>query len=379
MNARFTIDGSEALENELSALCAEAGNRIAHVVPSSKIHALVLGGGYGRGEGGVLNTAEGDKPYNDLEFYIIHHGSDLLVERLYKSRVHEIAEELTHAAGIEVEFKLLARHKLERSPVTMFYYDLIAGHRLIFGTETWLAGCDQHRAAHRIPLYEATRLLMNRCSGLLFAQERLLREEFTDDDADFAGRNLAKAKLALGDVLLAMRGQYHWSCRERQKRLRKLDAEGALQNFGSVVPLHSQGVDFKLHPIRSVRSRQEFIAELDFIKDVAKQLWLTLEARRLAGEFATVEEYSFGTANKCPETDTSRNRLINARRFGFREALNPRYPRERLLNTLPLLLWETGTVKQERTLARIQEQLRTTARDYPALVRAYEAIWRIYN
>ncbi|HVK57909.1 MAG TPA: hypothetical protein VM735_03945, partial [Candidatus Kapabacteria bacterium] len=104
MNARFTIDGSEALEIELSALCAEAGNRIAHVVPSSKIHALVLGGGYGRGEGGVLNTAEGDRPYNDLEFYIIHHGSDLLVERLYKSRVHEIAEDLTHAAGIEVEF-----------------------------------------------------------------------------------------------------------------------------------------------------------------------------------------------------------------------------------------------------------------------------------
>src|SRR5947199_6504474 len=109
----------------------------------------------------------------------------------------------------------------------MFYYDLVSGHRLVHGTDEWLGQCEHHRAAHRIPLHEATRLLMNRCSGLLFAQERLARVPFSAEDADFVGRNLAKAKLAFGDVVLAMRGQYHWSCRERQKRLKKLAAESA--------------------------------------------------------------------------------------------------------------------------------------------------------
>jgi hypothetical protein len=45
----------------------------------------------------------------------------------------------------------------------------------IIGNEPLLAGCEHHRAADKIPPYEATRLLMNRSSGLLFAWERLRR------------------------------------------------------------------------------------------------------------------------------------------------------------------------------------------------------------
>lgn len=377
MTARFTIDGSEQLESELALLCDRARDAVLSVIPDRKIVALALGGGYGRGEGGVLQTPSGDKPYNDLEFYILHNSSDLVTEKLYHSKIHRIAEELTAHAGIEVEFKLLAQSKLERSPVSMFYYDLITGHRLVHGKDSWISHCDQHRSAHRIPLHEATRLLMNRCSGLLYSQEKLSRQPFTPDGSDFIGRNLAKAKLALGDVFLTMRGQYHWSCRERHKRLRKLEADGALQNFSSLVPLHAQGVDFKLHPIRQDRPANDFRAELDFIKDLAKQLWLTLESRRLNRAFPNIASYSFDPGNKCPETDPRRNRLVNARRFGARLLTNPRYPRERLLNALPLLLWEN--FPDPKNLARIQEQLRTTETQFTPLVRAYESTWKLFN
>lgn len=378
MTTRFTIDGSDALEMELSGLCERARAAILEIIPARKVKALLLGGGYGRGEGGVLKTPAGDKPYNDLEFYILHTGSDLFAEKLYASKIHHVAEELTALAGIEVEFKLLSLQKLQGSPVTMFYYDLVAGHRLVHGTDTWLIGCDQHRAAHRIPLYEATRLLMNRCSGLLYSEEKLGRGGFTNEDSDFVGRNLAKAKLALGDVYLAMRGQYHSSCRERHKRLRKLEEEDA-QHLRTTVPLHAQGVDFKLHPVRTACSAAELRAELESIKTIARQLWLTIESRRLSHPFPDVRAYSFHALDKCPETDPRRNRLINARRFGTREMLNARYPRERLLNTLPLLLWETSALHQPELLAFIQDQLRTPEADFTLLVRAYESLWKIYN
>src|SRR3989442_3228826 len=104
----------------------------------------------------------------------------------------------------------------------MFYYDLVTRHHRLWGDEALLAGCDHHRDGGRIPLYEATRLLMNRCSGLLFAKERLQRDRFTHDDADFVSRNLAKAQLAFGDAVLTVNGQYHWSCRERHQRLMNL-------------------------------------------------------------------------------------------------------------------------------------------------------------
>jgi hypothetical protein len=377
MTARFTIDGSDALETALAELCARAKGHILRVIPPQKVQALLLGGGYGRGEGGVLRTAQGDKPYNDLEFYILHASPDLVFEKLYHSAVHRVAEELTASAGIEVEFKLLSLQKLQKSPVTMFYYDLVTGHRIVYGTDGWLAGCEQHRSAHRIPVYEATRLLMNRCSGLLYAKEKLARSTFILEDSDFVGRNLAKARLALGDVILAMRGQYHWSCRERQKRLRKLEAEDP--SLTSIVPLHAQGVDFKLHPTKDERPAEAFRPELDYLSDLARELWLTLESRRLNKEFSSISKYAFSSANKCPETNPRRNRFINARRFGMTGLLETRYPRERLLNTLPLLLWETANVCQKNTLQFIQKQLRTRANDFSALVRAYESLWRLYN
>jgi len=43
---------------------------------------------------------------------------------------------------------------------------------------------------------------MNRCSGLLFAREKLQREVFTDDDADFVCRNFARRNWLLATPCL---------------------------------------------------------------------------------------------------------------------------------------------------------------------------------
>src|SRR6185503_1273964 len=215
----FTVDGSVALEEHLAQTCQKVLTGIMAAVPVSKLEALMLGGGYGRGEGGVLKTEAGDQPYNDLEFYVCLRGNTWQNERRFGPALHQLAEELSPIAGVEVEFKIVSLAKLSFSPVNMFYYDLVMGHRWLWGGEHLLIGCQHHRAADQIPMAEATRLLMNRCSGLLFAREQLQHEPFTPAHADFVGRNLAKARLAFGDVLLTVRGQYHWSCRERHRRL----------------------------------------------------------------------------------------------------------------------------------------------------------------
>jgi hypothetical protein len=70
MSKRFTIDGSPELERHLESLCELVRIEVLKAIPPRKLQALVLGGGYGRGEGGVLQTDNGDQPYNDLEFYM---------------------------------------------------------------------------------------------------------------------------------------------------------------------------------------------------------------------------------------------------------------------------------------------------------------------
>jgi len=305
-------------------------------------------------------------------------GQALLAERQFRQPLHELGESLSPAAGLEVEFKVLTLDKLRNSPPSMFYYDLVMGHRWLTGDDTLLAGCTPHRDAAKIPLHEATRLIMNRCSGLLFAKARLAKPEFTPEDADFVGRNLAKAQLAFGDVLLTAHGQYHWSCQERHRRLEQLEVT-ALPWATDLITHHATGVEFKLHPTRSNESQTALTARHQELARLGEKLWLWLESRHLNQTFATARDYALSGINKCPETSSLRNRLVNVRAFGPGGLTSGRYPRERLLTTLPLLLWEKSALTSPSLLAKIQTQLRTPASDLAGLVAAYGVIWVRFN
>ena len=372
MSRRFTIDGSDALESHLAATCEKVLAGVKSLVPAAKLDGILLGGGYGRGEGGVLRTTNGDQPYNDMEFYVFIRGSAILAERKFRHPLHELGERLSPEAGMEVEFKVLTLDKLRRSPPSMFYYDLVAGHRWILGDDSLLVGCERHNDAAKIPLHEATRLLFNRCSGLLYSLERLRRKDFSGVEADFVGRNLAKAQLAFGDVLLAAHGEYNWSCRERHARLVKLSG-GENLKLGELIPHHANGVEFKLHPIRSAKSREELAAWCAELSGLGRQLWLRLESKRLGIKFASPRDYAYSDANLCPETSPLRNRLVNFRAFGASGLVCGRYPRERVFRALSLLLWE------QNEFGKVRSILRTDAADFAGLVAAYENLWRRFN
>jgi hypothetical protein len=379
---RFTLDGSAALEKHLNSVCERVANEVRTLVPSSKLEGLLLAGGYGRGEGGVLRTDTGDQPYNDLEFYVFVRGNAVLEEKRYRAPLHELGHRLSPAAGLEVEFKVLTLNKLRSAAPSMFYYDLMASHRWLIGDDSLLAGCGQHCDARNIPLSEVTRLLMNRCSGLLFSLERLRREQFGAEAADFVGRNLAKVQLALGDALLAGSGQYHWSCRERHQRLLSLKTfvnEQWRQAFGRH---HDQGVAFKLHPVRSTAGREALAQQHAELSALAGQLWLWLENLRLGTAFTTPREYALSTTDKCPETPALRNLLVNARTLGLArtfQARGVRYPRQRLLHSLCLLLWEPQVLTNGPFLGAVQLELNTRAGTFAGLVQAYEQLWHRFN
>ncbi|MFO1459239.1 MAG: hypothetical protein U1G08_07495 [Verrucomicrobiota bacterium] len=390
---RFTLDGSDTLEAYLGDLCGRVRDGIRGLIPADRLDAVLLGGGYGRGEGGVLRTPSGDRPYNDLESFVFVRGNALLAERRFRGPLHELGERLSPGTGLDIEFKVLTLDRLRRSPTTMFYYDLVQGHQCLVGNESALAGCEHHRDATRIPLHEATRLLMNRCSGLLFSLERLERDSFGPEEADFVGRNVSKAQLAFGDVLLTAAGQYHWSCRERHERLKHLVAADEPGLFPrpeaamigrELVAQHREGVEFKLHPIRSTLSREALAERHERLVRLGLDLWLALENRRIGIGFPSVYHYANWPGNKCPEQPGIRNRLVNLRAFGPRVLLQSgagRHPRERLLNSLPRLLWlrSGGAPMDPEYLPLLQRDLDTQAPDFPSLVGAYAKLWSRFN
>lgn len=380
MSARFTIDGSEELENGLKATCEAVKQGVERIVPRTRLQGVILGGGYGRGEGGVLRSRDGDLPYNDMEFYVLVSGPVALNDRRYRSALHHLGEELFPRAGVEVEFKVLSRERLRRSPVNMFYYDLAKGHRQISGNGDLLAQCGHLGDAASIPLHEATRLLMNRCTGLLLSNERLERTAFGREDADFVGRNLAKAELAFGDVVLAARGLYSWSCLERHQRLLNLDMEEEWME--PVRAHHARGVDFKLHPVMSGESREHLQARHTELSELGQKLWIWVESKRLGKPFGCVSDYLADHSDKCPETVAWKNLLLNFRTFGMAGLFGSkalRYPRERLFHSLAALLWIPSVADTPEWKVRLSSELGRDARDFSGWVAAYEELWRKFN
>lgn len=372
---RFTQDGSDALEKRLEDTCQEIVHDVSTFIPSHAIKALVLAGGYGRGEGGVLRTDDGDLPYNDLEFFLFLRGVARINEKRYGTAIHALEKKMTDKLGIDVEFKIASLEGFRNGPTTMFAYDLVEGHRVLMGDVDLFSSCDHHRVAAKIPHHEVTRLLMNRCSGLLFAKQRLLRGNLSEMDADFVYRNICKAKLALGDALLAMNGNYHWSCRERHLRLQSL--ENPHLPMQELRTLHQEGVAFKLHPTRVSLPHAECIALHEKVAHLAWTVFQHVEMMRLEKNILTPLDYT-REYNKCPETSPWKNALIRLRTFGLSgwgQGHSFRYPREALFHALVVLLWSPGDLNVEWC----SRQFVTRVQNWDDAVNAYQSLWCRFN
>ena len=227
---------------------------------------------------------------------------------------------------------------------------------------------------------DATRLLMNRCTGLLLARGKLGHVFFTAEDADFVHRNLAKAQLAFGDAVLAAFGQYHWNCLTRHERLRRL----AAANFpwpGALRQHHAIGVKFKLHPHLTPLSHAELQVRYENITAFALKVWLWLESCRLGCNFASARDYALNPLDKCPGANPWRNRLLNAKAFGpaaFFSNRSRRYPRERLLNALALLLWDSSALNSEMRIW-LNDELGRSGVPETNPVALYQERWRRFS
>jgi hypothetical protein len=341
--ARFTIDGDEHLERDLARLCDVALLAVERTVPRERLKALWLGGGYGRGEGGVLRMPSGDQPYNDLEFYVCLRGNRLLNEHRFGPLLRQLGRAVGGTAGVEVEFQVVTPAQLRHARPSMFYYDLVAGHRQLAGEGALLQRFAHHADPRHLPLSEATRLLMNRGTGLVLARQRLNRAPLDPEDADFVGRNIAKAQLALGDAVLTVIGKYHWSCLERHRRLVALAGAASLPWYRELRQHHAAGVVFKLHPKLTPARAEPLRRDHERVVAFMLTVWLWVESRRLGHEFRSARDYVASTLDKWPEGKIWRNLLLNARNFGPAACLPPgslRHPRDRVLTALARLLWD---------------------------------------
>ena len=226
------------LDRLVDDACAGVGAAVAAAnVP--RLAGVVLGGGYGRGEGGVKVTGkreQGTALSNDLDFFAItEEGASGAEIAAIAAALEPISREWTSKLGIDVDFTVRTPWRIRHDERRIMVQELVRGYFDVAGKkgEDLFAGVAR-RPAEDIPWGEAARLLMNRGMGLLLAREAAGRglpalpsasgqandgSRMSDVDRGFVNRNINKCLLGAGDARLVARRGYMWRAVERADAL----------------------------------------------------------------------------------------------------------------------------------------------------------------
>src|SRR5713226_9298010 len=234
-----SADFNARMQTWLTALSADVRQALGE-----NLIALVLGGGYGRGEGGVLLASGEERPYNDLDLILI-------VRRKGSVPWHKldgIQHKYEPLLGIQIDFsRPLTVDDVRNWRETVMWSDLLQGHRVLDGPADILTANAPDLRSERLPPIEATRILLNRGAGLLWAQ-RILRGNEPAQDPDFIRRNYYKCALALGDALLIAHGRFSTPYTRRGERLLKLLGEIPAPVSFDLGGLYGEALTFKFRP-----------------------------------------------------------------------------------------------------------------------------------
>jgi hypothetical protein len=249
MSNVYTRDGSPELESLISKQMEIIAQEVRRVfVREQDFCALVLGGGYGKGEGGVYQTPDGEKTFNDYDFFVVTRGLNKRNKNKYADILLELNKRLTKEFGIDVDFAFPVNvEEIPKLPPTQMWAELSLANQVILGKVN-IAELYPHKDLTKLPTSEARKLLLNRGVGLILSLQRineiLLEAKLhTGENVDFIARNIFKAILGSGDVLLMQNKLFHHSYTERCK----IVSNSAIFELKEI-ELYKSATEFKLHP-----------------------------------------------------------------------------------------------------------------------------------
>lgn len=330
------------------------------------LYALLLCGGFGRGEGSVTLQEETVHIVNDYDFTVVLNAKTRLhYLRLYK-KFHPPLETLAHELAAHLDIK-----QVDLSPKPLFYfrntdlrienYEVKNGNVFVYGKDNPTRLMPQWQAKD-IPLYEGTWLFRNRGLGLILAAFYFIASpKVADDKKENFITECNKANLAAGDSVLLLKKEYHHLYNERLNRAREIDFTDI--PMGEVIKEnYINALRQKLHPDFSRYTQIDFKDWWYDTKQIFINFFHYYEEKRLNQQFETWEKYAdlFTPENRI-NLKTAAGKLIRSTGDGvsfdlFRTTLKKSSPTYSIRMVALLLAsihkngFDTGTIKKAASL-----------------------------
>jgi hypothetical protein len=211
-------------DSELNAIVEQhlAVIRRSIVDAGLKPIALILGGSYGRGEGGIRRDDRGKpRPTNDYDVYMITDGKLPVTDRF---KVRRLRKELSKNLGIwHVDVSLVDREDLTRGLVRMAFYDLKFGSHVFYG-DSDVTTRIPYQGNGILPGEEVRNLLVNRMVTLVEGHPAICRKLSVGHKA----RQIAKLFYAIADSRLVTHEAYETLYRRKREGLGMIEGSDAV-------------------------------------------------------------------------------------------------------------------------------------------------------
>jgi len=354
MTNKYTVYGDSAFDEKIDEDMKQIRKAVLDVMPEEYLSALILGGGYGRGEGGVFLQDGKMELYNDYDFFVISNDISRSKMQEYHSKLFEVGEALTEIIGIDVDFGPFRNvSELPNMKFTMMWFELKQAHIVIYGDDDVLDAIPDFQA-NAIPFSEAMGLMLNRSVALLLAKQRLedKSKNLSTADKDFIERNIFKPGMAAGDAFLICNHTFNHSYVARMSLMDEFKDHDLIKN-NDFLSLYKKSIMYKLKPERKDRSYEELLELHTNVLNIYKKFFLFTASKCWNNNFVDFKSYAECVANKNidsePILQIIKNCILNLKEvkgsFSLKWFL--KYPRYRLFYTIPYFIFsEEGYSEQ---------------------------------
>ncbi|MCK9332605.1 MAG: hypothetical protein M0Q19_05445 [Candidatus Cloacimonetes bacterium] len=372
---RFSLYGSPRFEEDFFNMLVSIRSHIVQMIPKHKIKALILGGGYGRGEGGVFIHNEIEKPYNDLDLFLFVASLNYKDRVVLKRNIKTLHKDLSEEFSIDIDFSNpIDISSLPYRKISLMYYDLLQGHYVLLGNKHLLNALPEWHA-DELPVMEALHLLLNRCMGLIFAQD-LLSGNNPDSHTDFINRNIHKAFQALAEAELISEGKYETLTRDKIQAIQTQKLPFLSENKALLNEVR-ESLEFKLRPNIPVFNMEALTDRLEMLINASRELYYTLWSKVLEKNVSNTLELSsvFDNSKVKPSLKNMLLNLRDTKCYGGSLYNYFQYPRFRLFLALPHFIFNETMPLSLLTKILGCKQTTNTA----LLKRQFIMLWYRYN